>query len=280
VWDRRLSVNSLSSRELSLAEDLALYERLGLARVTLWLPKLVEAGLEKAVDEVLGRHLMVDGLLPGASFDLAHPSAWAETRDLMIQAVEVAERLGAPSVQTTGGRAGGLLFERAAERFGEALEPVRAEASRRGRRLALEPTRPQFAHVGFVHTLADGCSLAEGLDLWLVPDAAHLWWEPGLLERLESEAGRWAAVQLADLVLDQPVLERVVPGDGQVPLGPIMEAASAGGFEGPFELELIGSAVEAEGYERAIRRSLEHLHGLLAVVGGPPDGELPFSRGG
>ena len=269
MWDRRLSVNSLSSRELSLAEDLALYERLGVGRVTLWLPKLLEAGLDRAVGEVLGRQLTVDGVLPGSSFDLADPGSWPGTRELMVQALEVAQRLGAPSLETTGGRAGGLSFERAAERFAEAIAPVLAEAARRGRRVALEPTRPQFAHVGFVHTLADGWRLAESLDLWLVPDAAHLWWEPGLLALLESGAGRWASIQMADLVLDQPVLERVVPGDGQVPLGPIIEAAMAGGFDGPFELELIGSAVLAEGYEPAIRRSLVHLDRLLAQVGEP-----------
>ena len=271
MWDRRLSVNSLSSRPFSLAQDLDLYERLGIARVALWLPKLEAHGLEAAVAEVAARRLQVDALLPGASCDLADPSSWPETRDRLEAGIEVAQRLGAGTVQLTGGRARGLVYEAAAERFAEALGPARAAARARGLRLALEPTRPQFAHVGFVHSLRDGWRLAEALDLWLVPDTAHDWWEPGILELLESGAPRWASVQVADLILDQPVLERVVPGDGQVPLRAMLAAASAGGFEGPFELELIGTAVDEEGYEAAIRRSLEHLQAILGVPTEPAD---------
>lgn len=266
MWDRRLSVNSLSSREWSLRQDLELYERLDIGRVTLTLPKLREPGLAVAVDEVRGRALVVDGILPGSSFDLSEPTTWPEIHDLLSEAVDVAGRLGARFVMTTGGRARGLTYDEAADRFAEAVAPTLAEARQAGIRLALEPTRPQFAHVGFVHSLRDGVTLAERLGIWLVPDTAHDWWEPGILELLRSAAGRWASVQVADLVLDQPVTERVVPGDGQVPIGPMLAAATAGGFDGPFELELIGSAVEDEGYERAIRRSLEHLNALLAGV--------------
>jgi hypothetical protein len=37
------------------------------------------------------------------------------------------------------------------------------------------------------------------------------------------------------------------------------------GFTGPFELEIIGSPIENEGYESAIRRSFTYLTKLLTV---------------
>jgi sugar phosphate isomerase/epimerase len=265
-WDPRLGVNALSSRNWTLQQDLDCYERLGIDRITLYLPKLLDAGLDGAVTVILGRKLRVDGILAGRAFNLADEASWPATRDAMVMAIDVARRLGASTLQTTGGSAGGRPYEWAAERFGRALAPVSEAASRAGIRIALEPTRPQFAHVGFVHTLRDGLALAAELGIFLVPDTAHSWWEPGVNALLSAGAPFFAVVQVADLAFDAPVLERLVPGDGAVPIGPMLAATVAAGFPGPFELEIIGSAIEHEGYERAIERSLTHLTTLLAVA--------------
>jgi sugar phosphate isomerase/epimerase len=71
-------------------------------------------------------------------------------------------------------------------------------------------------------------------------------------------------MQVADLAFRAPVLERLVPGDGALPLGQLLDATLAAGFSGPFELEILGSAIESEGYESAIRRSFSYLTALLA----------------
>jgi sugar phosphate isomerase/epimerase len=141
---------------------------------------------------------------------------------------------------------------------------VASVAANAGVRLALEPTRPQFAHIGFVHTVRDALALATELGLWLVPDTAHSWWEPDVVGLLAHAASRVAVVQVADLAFGAPVLERLVPGDGALPLGRLLGATLAAGFPGPFELEILGSAIENEGYEGAIGRSLSYLTALLA----------------
>jgi sugar phosphate isomerase/epimerase len=271
-WDRRLSVSAYSSRNLPLTDDLALYEALGVRRVTLALPKLLAHGLERAVSEIASRGLVVDGIIPAVAFDLSDASSWTEPREVMALTIETAERLGAATVQTTGGRAVGLPFEESAARFASAIEPVAREATRRGVNLALEATRPQFAHIAFVHTVRDAVELASDLGMRLVLDTAHGWWEPGVLELYAAAAPRCASLQVADLALDAPVLERLVPGDGHVDLGALIGAAFRGGFDGPFELEILGGAIEAEGYESAIRRSLDHLGRLLDAAGvGSPE---------
>lgn len=263
-WDTRLSVSSLSSRSCSLRQDLDLYERLGIDRATLSLPKLIEAGLESAIDEIVGRGLRVDGVLPGAAFDLTDRSGWSEVHESMNMALETAQRLGAHTLLTAGGSARGRRYEWAVDRFSRAIEPVVAAARLRGVRIAIEPTRPQFAHLGFVHTLRDGLALARELDLWLVPDTTHVWWEPDLTDLLAAGASRFALLQVADLAFTQPVFERLVPGDGELRLEAMIHAAVAGGFEGPFEVEILGAAIEAEGYEGALRRSFEYLQSLVA----------------
>ncbi len=149
-------------------------------------------------------------------------------------------------------------------RFARAIAPVAAVAEAAGIHLALEATRPQFAHIGFTHTQRDALAVAADLGLWVVPDTAHSWWEPRLAEVLAQGAPRIAVLQVADLAFRAPVLERLVPGDGSIALGGLLSAILEAGFPGPFELEILGSAIENEGYEKAIRRSFEYLTRLLA----------------
>jgi sugar phosphate isomerase/epimerase len=270
-WDTRLAVNALSSRGWTLQQDLDCYEHLGIERITVTLPKLVDHGLDDAVDQITGRGLTVDGILPGTAFDLCDEGSWSRTRDAMILAIDVAGRLGATTLQTTGGSARGRAFEWAADQFGRASAPVVGAAAEAAIKVALEPTRPQFAHVGFVHTLRDGLALAEELGIWLIPDTAHIWWESDVAGLLSAgaAAARFAVVQVADLAFDAPVIERLVPGDGVVPIGSMLATTLAAGFPGPFELEIIGGAIEREGYGSCIERSLAFLSALLAGFGGP-----------
>lgn len=234
------------------------------------LPKLALAGIDNAVEAITSRGLQVDDIYAGqAFFDLTDRSSWAQVQDAMVTSVETGHRLGVRTLQMTGGSARGRPFEWAADCLAEALEPVVAASRANGIRIALEPTRPQFAHVSFIHTFCDAVDLADRLNVGLVPDSAHLWWEPGLAGLLADGGSRIAAVQFADLRFDGPVLERVVPGDGQLALRAFIADLVGGGFDGPFELELIGQAIENEGYELAIRRSLRHLDGLLASVPRP-----------
>jgi sugar phosphate isomerase/epimerase len=57
--------------------------------------------------------------------------------------------------------------------------------------------------------------------------------------------------------------QRLVPGDGDIPLHRIIGDLVDAGYEGLFELELIGDAIVAEGYDRAIPRAVDTLDNLL-----------------
>ena len=60
--------------------------------------------------------------------------------------------------------------------------------------------------------------------------------------------------------------QRLVPGDGDIPLARIIGDLIAAGYDGSFELELIGDAILNEGYDRAIPRAVGALDALLASV--------------
>ena len=53
--------------------------------------------------------------------------------------------------------------------------------------------------------------------------------------------------------------QRLVPGDGDIPIERILGLVLDAGYEGVFDLELIGDAIDAEGYDAAVPRAVERL---------------------
>ena len=61
--------------------------------------------------------------------------------------------------------------------------------------------------------------------------------------------------------------QRLVPGDGDVPLARILGIVLDAGYRGVFDLELIGDAIVAEGYDAAVPRAVDALGALLNDLG-------------
>ena len=61
--------------------------------------------------------------------------------------------------------------------------------------------------------------------------------------------------------------DRLVPGDGDIPLARILGQVLDAGYAGVFDLELIGEAIATEGYDAAIPRAVEALGGSLQSLG-------------
>ena len=88
--------------------------------------------------------------------------------------------------------------------------------------------------------------------------------------RCDAPDPRIAAVQFADAQFGTPEKPspggRVVPGDGDLDVEAFIEAAVDSGYSGPFELEMVGPAIEAEGPFDATRRAVESATKLLERV--------------
>jgi sugar phosphate isomerase/epimerase len=123
--------------------------------------------------------------------------------------------------------------------------------------------------VGFVHTLADAVDLARRLDVGVCMEVNACWAERGLATTIAAGVDRLRLVQVSDYAvgtLSTP--NRLVPGDGDIPLERILSLVLAAGYPGCFDLELIGPRIEEEGYRSACTRSIERLSDLLAALDG------------
>ena len=270
----RVGLNSLSTAGWALARDLALYDGLGVGRAGLWLDKLEAAGSDAAVELVRSAGLRVDHVF-SRGIPLADRSAWPGERLRLLEAVDMAVAVAAPILTVTTGPAAPMPWDAAADACEEALGPVVAGAGRRGIRVALEQTLPIRPEIGFVHSFADTVVLARRLGAVAVLEVNYAFAERGLSASLAEAGPVLGIVQVSDLVPPSTVVpDRAVPGDGVIPLDRLIRQVGAAGYGGPFELELIGPRIEAEGYEAACRRAVTSLSRLLAAAdqgagGGP-----------
>ena len=264
----RVSVSAICTFNWPLDQDLAFYDEAGITNVGVSVAKLEAFGFDEGVTRVVDAGLRVDDLIGLRSFDLAAPGRWDEQRSRLVRCIDAAVTLGARSMVFTTGPAGTLTWEEAADRLVEALGNVLDYSREQGVRFAIEHTNSLRVDVGFVHTLADVMDLARRLDAGVCMETNACWAERGLGETVRARADRLALVQVSDYkVGTHSTPNRFVPGDGVIPFPRILGQVLEAGYQGVFDLELIGPAIEHEGYASSVRRSVDALGAILDDLG-------------
>jgi sugar phosphate isomerase/epimerase len=267
----RLSVDSSSSYRLSLREDIALWQQLGVAHVGLIRPKIEEAGWATARELVARERLRVSTVF-GATYrpldaDRAH--GWREAdQHATREALEFAAAIGAASVYVCSGSAASLSWNAAADAFCDFIAPCAAVAKSVGVPLLLEPTSPLRADVSFLYWQRDAIDIARRAGIQVVLDYQSCWMERGLDELVRKNVDRIGLVQISDYVIGTlQAGDRAVPGDGVIPLERLIGVVLDAGYQGAFDLEVLGPRIESEGYASALRRSIDRTSELLDRLG-------------
>jgi sugar phosphate isomerase/epimerase len=262
----RLSVSEMCTYPWPLGDELDLWEQLGVRQVGVITAKLEAYGVDKAVAAVRERGLVATTVITG-NFDLSDPSSWGTARTRMNKAIDLASSIGG-CVYFTPGRRDGRSFDELTESLAEAVAPCSAYSRSKGVRLAIEPS--QRTDVSYVHTLRDGADVAERAGIDVIADLGNCWMERDYEDTVRRVGPRIAVVQFADAIFgttqEPPPGGRAVPGDGDLPIGRFLQAALDAGYTGPFELEMVGPKIEAEGHESALRRAVGRASQMLEEV--------------
>jgi sugar phosphate isomerase/epimerase len=264
----RISLSELSSWNWTLDEDLAFYEREGITTIGASIVKLEAAGWKIGAHRIADAGMRVTNLIGVGPLQLADRSSWDEQRDRMHRALEAARILDAECVVLTTGPAAPLTWEQAADEYAEAIEPVLAEAGHLRVPMAVEHTNSLRVDAGFLHTLRDAVDLARRVGVGVCLDVNACWAERGLDETIRSGVDLIRLVQVSDAAVGtKSTPNRLVPGDGDIPLPRIVGSVLEAGYDGVFDLEFIGPRIEDEGYPDACRRAIDHVGALLGTLG-------------
>lgn len=186
----------------------------------------------------------------------------------LLDAIEIAGTLGARSIYMVTGARGSLDWESAAARFADLVAPCLASAADSRVQLLVENAPAFNADRHMAHTLADTILLAEIAGIGLCLELHACWAEAGLKRLIRQALPITGLVQVSDYVLgDRCTPCRAVPGDGVIPIERLLGDVLDAGYEGVFDLELVGPRIEAEGARPATVRAAENLSEILTRLG-------------
>ncbi|WP_404482555.1 sugar phosphate isomerase/epimerase family protein [Novosphingobium sp. BL-52-GroH] len=200
-----------------------------------------------------------------------HPDLARDAGDAaegLLRAIAIAAELGAPSIYLLTGGRGTLSWEQAAERFARLLAPCRDAAQQAGVALLVENASSLNADIHIAHTLPDATRLAGIAGIGLCVELHACWTEAALRRNLAAALPLAGLVQVSDYVLGDRITPcRAVPGDGAIPLEAILRDVLDLGYEGLFDLELVGPRIVEEGARPACTRAAHYLSDLLYRLG-------------
>lgn len=263
----RISVHQICFAGASFGDFVQQCRALGARRVGLISPALLAPnGLAEA------RAALADGDIAVQS--VAHvfragplspePAQWQASRDALARLIDITATLGGRSIYMLTGGHGALDWESAAQCFCEAVAPCVMQAKQAGITLAIENASSLYAELHIAHSLADTLTLAEMADIGVCIEVFFCWAEAGLPQLFQRALPRCALVQLSDYIYgDRALPARAVPGDGAIPLEPIVRSLLASGYRGVFDLELLGPRIDAEGPAAAVARAAANVGTLL-----------------
>jgi sugar phosphate isomerase/epimerase len=250
----RISLNSICSMSQTLGEDFALWDDLGIDHIGLITPKIEAFGWDAGRQAVLDRGYRVSSL-SCYKHELAH-------------ALEFTPTVGTDVLYFVPGSGGSQLWEETAEQFCAEMAPHAARAEELGLRVALEPTNPLRNDVSFVHTVRDAVHVARMAGLMVVVDVYSAWYERDIDAIVRDNIDLVVLVQIGDYkfgTFDIP--NRVAIGDGDVPVERFLGMVLDAGYQGAFDLEILGPRLEEEGYRAPIARSLDRASEMLERLG-------------
>jgi sugar phosphate isomerase/epimerase len=196
------------------------------------------------------------------------PAAIAAEQLKLEETIALVASLGGRSIMMASGGRGQLSWEQAAEAFAAAIAPCTAVAKQAGVELLIEGTPTLYADLNIALSLRDTVILAEQAGVGICLDTFACWTEAGLRETIARAMPRCKLIQVADYVLgDRALPARAVPGDGAIPIARILAWALEAGYQGAFDLELMGPRIDAEGHLAAVRRGADRLEAMLRELG-------------
>ncbi len=263
-----LSMNETTTFRWSFEEDVTNYVDAGIPAMGVWRQKLSDCGEAKGIELLRESGLRASHLLWAGGFTGSDGRSFRESIEDAKDALETAQALGARSLVVYSGARAGHTYNHARRLIKDALVRLAPLAAELAVELAVEPMHPGCAtNWTFLTTIDDVLALLEAVgspQVKIVFDTYHLGQEASIVNRIAEIAPYVAIVQLGDA--RQPPdgeQNRCRLGEGIIPLKEIVAALSAAGYDGYYDVELLGEEIETSDYHALLEHAKQAFEELV-----------------
>ena len=266
----RLSINELTTFRWTFEQDVQYYRAAGVDGIGVWRQKLSDFGEEKGIEMLLESGLSVSSLLWAGGFTGSDGRSHKESVEDAREAIRLAAAMDADCLIVYSGPRAGHTHNHARRLVRSALDAILPLASDVDLNLAIEPMHPGCAaDWTYLTELDESLELIRAYDsphLKLVFDTYHLCQNGSVASLLGDIVPYIALVQLGD-AKEPPQGEpnRAPLGEGQLPLGEVVSALQSAGYNGYFDIELIGEELQETSYEDLVAHSKSAFEKLIAA---------------
>lgn len=265
----KLSINQMTTYHWSLLDEVTHFLDAGIEAIGVWRPKLAEFGEERAVDLIGESGLSVANVSWAGGFTGTNGYAIDESIDDARDAIRLSAELETECLMLASGSRSGHTVNHARRLVVDALKELGEFAGEYGVTLAVQPMQKMFARDWtFLNTLDQTLDILDAIGLQNVKlgfDVYHLWQEPNIERRIAECAESIASVQLSDWrVPTRSEQDRCLPGDGIIPLEPIVQSLLENGYQGSFDMLIWSEELWKSDHVQLIRDCQSRFHSMFA----------------
>jgi sugar phosphate isomerase/epimerase len=237
-----LSVNHyICDESISFPEFAGMVADAGIAQVGVTRAALTEMGVPALAQCLKDNGLGVSALCSAGYLTGVHPQDRSDYSD--DELIDIAAEIGATCLTVISAGAGdpSTPFAEAYRKVEDGLAALAGEAGKKGVTLGLEPIHPNnIVARGCINTVAHAAKIVEPYaSAKLLLDVNHSWWDPDFPGLLTEAPETVVNIQMCNMRFgeDGKVVRETLSG-GDLDMGYLIGALTAGGFRGPFEFEL------------------------------------------
>lgn len=259
---KRLSVYENTTPGWSFEEDVRNYQKAGIEAIGVGYDKIRDMEIEEVCKILHDSGLQVSSLVLTGYFTKGRK----EREELPFcigdstKAIQLAHRIKAGYLLVLSGppdmKNGGI--KAAEELTRDSLKGMAPLAEDLDVKLGLEILHPMYLDAwSAISTIEQAMDIVDDVDsrnVGLVLDLYHIFWDPKLSEGIKRAAGKIFGVHINDwrFPTRDILLDRVLPGDGIVPVRKIISEIVETGYEGFFEMEILSEELSNADYSELL----------------------------
>lgn len=256
----RISMNELTTYRWSFEEDVRQYAEANIPAIAVWRQKLSDFGDAKGIELIRDHKLDVSCLMWAGGFTGSDGRSYKESVQDAVEAIQLAADMEAGCLIVYSGARAGHTHNHARRLLNNALEELLPVAQQHSVTLALEPVHSGCARDWtFLTDLKEACRVVQQFDnmrLRLAFDTYYFGFDAELVEFIAEQIGTVAIVHLGD-GQDVPDGEqnRCLLGNGVLPVAAIVRRLITAGYQGTFDVKLMGEEIENTEYRELLTQS-------------------------